>query len=176
MRDAGHKGRKSAQERHEARRNDGDAAVALIKRMCLVKGFFIEPARALPLKHLGPDVPPDAVVALVAKHRRNKQQANSQRIAHQANAAHRAHDKQQRVARQERHDDQAGLDKNDDKQQRINPDAIAGDKHLKMLVNVKNEIDEKGGKFHGGDFDRSAGRFKRLEAISAVGALLTSLA
>ncbi len=98
----------------------------------------------------------NGVVGLVAQHRRGKQQPQGQREAEQADPTHRSHHKQQRVTGQKRHHNDAGFDKNDEKQQRIDPCAVAGYKNLQMFIDVKDEVEEKGSQFHGSDFDRSA--------------------
>ena len=56
---------KGAQKRHEARRNDSDTAIALIKGVGTVKRRFVKEARVLPLKYLGAKVAPYRIVALV---------------------------------------------------------------------------------------------------------------
>ena len=99
LRHARHKRHKSAQKRHEPGGNDGHAAVLFIKRMRLVEGLFVEKPRVFPLKHLGPEVAPHRVVALVAQHRGHKQHGQGQRQAHQPHAAHGPHHKQQRIPR-----------------------------------------------------------------------------
>ena len=142
MRHTGNKRREGADKRHEARQNHGDAAVTLVKSMGLVKGFAVEPARVLPLEHLGPQVVADLVIALVTQKRRGKQDRRGQRIAHQAGAAHGAHDEQQRIAGQKRHHHHAGLDKDNQKQQRIHPHAVGGYKSFQVFVDMQNEVDQ----------------------------------
>ncbi|MPN13175.1 hypothetical protein SDC9_160495 [bioreactor metagenome] len=115
--------------------------------MGLVEGLLVEPARVLPLKHLGPEIPPDRIIALIAQNRRRQQDGHGYRKVHQACAAHRTHDEQQRIPRQKRHDHHARLDKNDDEEQRIDPRPVRHHKRFKMLVDVQDEVDQKADDF-----------------------------
>ena len=111
--------------------------------MGLVKSAFVEPARVFPLKHLRPEIPAYAVVALVAQNGRHQQHAGGHRQADQTDAAQRPDDEQQRVAGQKRHHHQAGLDEHDGKQQGVDPCAVGLYKDLQMPVHMQNEVDQK---------------------------------
>ena len=137
--DAGDKRRKGANERHEARQDDGDAAVAFVKVMRLVKRAFVEEAGVFPLKHLGPEVTADGEVALVAQNSRYQQDSHRHRQADQTDAAQSADDEQQRVTRQKRHHHHTGFDKDDGKQQRIDPHAVMFLEGLQVAVAVRIE-------------------------------------
>jgi hypothetical protein len=56
---------------------------------------------------------------------------------------------QQRVAWQKRHHHNTGLDKNDQKQQRINPGTIVLHKHFQVLVDVQYKIQQGHQNIHG---------------------------
>ena len=104
--------------------------------MRLVESGFVKEARVFPLKHPRAKVASYRVIGLVAQYRRRQQQGHDDVVIHQAHAAHGAHYKQQRIAGQKRHDDQASFDKDDQKQQRIHPQAVVADKHFQVTVNV----------------------------------------
>lgn len=111
--------------------------------MGLVEGTPVEPARILPLEHLGPYVAAYGVVALVAQHGRHQQHGAGDRIVHQSHAAQRADDEQQRVAGQKGHDHHARLHEDDEKQQRVHPGSIGHDEGLQVLVYVQDEVDQE---------------------------------
>ena len=62
---------------------------------------------------------------------------------HGARSAEGAHDEQQRVARQEGHDDQTGFDKHDQEKQGIDPNAVHLDEFGQVFVDVEDEINQK---------------------------------
>ena len=139
---ARHKGDKGADKRHEAGQDDGDAAEFFVKSVGLVKALAAEKPRVFPLEHPGAEIAADRVVGLVAQNSGHQQQAHHQGQAHQTRAAHGADDEQQRVARQKRHDHNAGFHKNDEKQQGIDPGPILSDKGLQVAVDVEDEINK----------------------------------
>ena len=143
MRHTGHKGGKGANKRHEARQDDGHAAVALIKAVGLIKGLAVEPARVFPLENLGPQVAANRVIALVAQNGGRKQHDHGQRIVHITGTAQRPHDEHQRITGQEGHDHHAGFHKHDDEQQGIHPGAVGDDKCFQVLVDMQDEVDQK---------------------------------
>ena len=116
--------------------------------MRLVERPLVEPARVFPLEDLGAKVPPDGVVALVAQDGRHDEHHARKRKVHQARAAQRAHDEQQRIPRQKGHDHHTGFHKHDQEQQRVHPHAVALHERLQVFVYVQNEIDQKGHYFH----------------------------
>ena len=112
--------------------------------MGLVKSALVEPARVFPLKHLRPEIPAYAVVALVPQNGRHQQQTHGHRQTDQPDTAQRAHHKQQRITGQKGHHHQTRLDKHDGKQQCIDPGAVGLYKNLQMPVHMQNEVDQKG--------------------------------
>ena len=90
-----HKRHKGADEGHEAGDDDGDAAMALVERVRGVESLLVEEAALLPLEHLGPEIAPDRVIALVAQDGRHQQHGNRQRQVHRPHAAQRAHHEEQ---------------------------------------------------------------------------------
>ena len=116
--------------------------------MGLVKRAAVEQARVFPCKHLVAEVAPYRVIGLVACHSGREQQRQRQRVIHQPRTTHGTHHKQQRVPWQERHDHQARLHKDDEKQQGIHPHAIGLHKALQVAVDVQDEVDQEGNKFH----------------------------
>ncbi len=144
----GHKRRKGTDERHEARDDDGDAAVTLVKLVRLVKSAFVEKFRLLPLEHLGPEITANRVIALVAEDRRNNQNPHGQRQAQQPRAAQGADNEQQRVTGQERHNHHAGFHKHDQEQQGVHPHAVSTREGFQVFVHVEDEVDQKSDDFH----------------------------
>ena len=110
--------------------------------MGFVKSRAVEKARVFPLEDLGAEMVADAVVHLIAHNRRHRHHQQGQRQAHQVGTAHGPHDEQQRVAGQERHDDQAGFHKNNRKQQGVNRHAVLRHKVAQVHVHVEDEIDK----------------------------------
>ena len=141
MADSRHKGREGAHKGHEAGDDDGDAAIALVKRMGSVVGVSVEPTR-MTLQQACPKVATNQVVALVAQDRGNQHQGQHQGQVQKTRTGHRAHHKQQRVAWQKWHEDHPSFDKNDEEQKNIDPNAISMYKGFKVAVNVENEINE----------------------------------
>ena len=70
------------------------------------------------------------------------------RDVHAARRGDRAGDEQQRIAGQERPDDEAGLDEDDDEQQRVDPGAVRGDEVGEMRVEVERDFPLRREKFH----------------------------
>jgi hypothetical protein len=102
------------------------------------------------LEHLGSEMPAYRVVGLVAQDGGQQQDDDGQRQAHQPGAAQGADDEKQRIARQKRHHHQAGLDKDNQEQQGIDPGAIGLHERGNMLVHMQDEVDQKAREFHGG--------------------------
>ncbi len=181
---ARHERGEGADEWHETRQHDGDAAIALVERMGLLEGTAVEPPRVRPLEHLGPEIPSDGVVALVSEHGRHQQHGAGNGKAHQPGTAQRAHDEEQGIAGQEGHDDDARFHEHDGKEQRIDPGAIRGHEGRDVLVHVQDEIDEELDGFQGGSFRSSrakkrsrcaqAGAFAPREKRAPVGAARNS--
>ena len=86
----------------------------------------------------------DGVVHRVAGNRRRQQQNRGQPEVERAGRRQRAGRKEQRIARQKRRDDQAGLRKDDEEQDGVDPDAVVGHQLEQIAVDVKQEIDEFG--------------------------------
>ena len=88
------------------------------------------------------DAAADRVVHAVAENRG----ANQQEIAHprveHAGRAERADREEQRIARQKRRDDQAGLGKDDREQDAVDPGAVLLDELEQVSVEMKDKIDE----------------------------------
>ena len=98
--------------------------------MGLVKGSAVKEPRVFPLKNLGSKIPTDAVIDLIACNCCHQQQTHDQRQIQHARATQGADHKQQGIARQKRHDDQPCFDKDDQKQQGVDPHAVIFHKRL----------------------------------------------
>ena len=70
--------------------------------------------------------------------------------------AHRADDEEQRVAGQERHDDEPGLDEDDREQQRVDPGAVEAHEVGQMDVDVKDEVEQRCDQIHARRLSRPA--------------------
>ena len=114
-----------------------------------VERRLVEKTRVFPLEDFWPDRSPNGVVALVAQNSSCDQHDSGHGIAHQPRAAHGTHHKQQRVPGQKRHDHHAGFNKNDQKQQGVNPPAVVLHKHLQVFVYVQDEVEQERNEFHG---------------------------
>src|SRR6185369_8063178 len=149
------------------------AAVALVERVRLVERVLVEPARVLPAEDARPDDPTDRVVALVAGHRRDPEQDEHERQAHQSVRAHRADDEEERVAGQERHHDEPGLDEDDREQQRVDPGAVEADEVGEVDVDVEDEVEHRSEQIHASIIDAAskmpgyAGAFASSSAATA---------
>ena len=110
--------------------------------MGLIEGLPVEKARILPAKYLRPDIATHRVVGLVACNGGNQQHRHRQRQTQQIGPTQRADNEQQRVARQEGHDDQPGFDKHDQEQQGIDPGAVLGDKGFQVAIHMQDEVNE----------------------------------
>jgi hypothetical protein len=73
--------------------------------------------------------------------------------------AHRADDEKKRVAGQERHDDDAGLDEDDREQQRVDPGAVGAHEGREVDVDVQDEVEQHADEVHAGDYH---GRRRRV--------------
>jgi hypothetical protein len=78
-------------------------------------------------------------------------------VEHESRVGHRgdrAADEEQRVAGQERHRHQPGLDEDDREQDRADPRAVLGDAPLHVPVEVQEDVDELGEVRGGADVAR----------------------
>ncbi len=108
----------------------------------------------MPAKHPRAQVTSNHVIRLIPQHCGRQQNAQRQGQIQQAHPAQGADNEHQRVARQKGHDHHASLDKHDEKQQGINPDAIGLHKTFNVPVDVKDKINGKCKKFHERDYPR----------------------
>ena len=112
--------------------------------MGLVKGFAVEPAGIFPGKDTVAKITPNGVIALIAQNGCSEQNAQGQGQIQQAHAAQRPHHKHQGVARQKRHHHHPCFDKNNQKQQGVDPGAIRLHKAFNVAVDVKHKINGEG--------------------------------
>ena len=142
-----HEGREGADEGHEARHDDGDAAMLLIEGVRAVEGLAVEEAAVFPAEHLRTDVAANGVVHGIAQHGGHGQQAHQQGQIQSAHSRDGTGHEQQRVSRQERHHHQPCLDEDDGEHQRIDPDAVVLHHHFQVLVQMQKDV-EQGREIH----------------------------
>jgi len=101
-------GATGANDRQETRKDDGLAAMLLIKSMGLVEVFMLDkPVRAFQQAYS--DQPANPVVGVVAAECRQYQQWHEKFQLQRAHPAQCTRDKQQRISRQKRRDYKAGV-------------------------------------------------------------------
>ena len=93
-------------------------------------------------KHARADVVADAVVDGVAEHRCDEEHQHRDPHVEAPGRRDRAGGKEQRVARQERHDDEAGFREDDGEEGAVNELSVLGDERGEVLVDVEEEIYE----------------------------------
>jgi len=146
---ARHEGREGANKRHETRQDDRDAAVLFIEAVGGVEGLAVEPARVLPLEHLGPDGATNGVVDLIPQDRGRQQHGHGHGQAHPPRTRQRSHHEEQRIAGEEGHHHQTGFHEHDQEQQRIDPHAVVTHELGQVLVHVQDEVDQEKYDVHG---------------------------
>ena len=121
---AGHERRERPDDRHEARDDDREPAVAVVERLRPAQVLLLEPARIGLIEDARPDVVADRVVDRVAEDCRGDQHADQHMDVHAGARDDRPGNEEQRVARQQRENDEAGLGKDDQEQEAIEPLAV----------------------------------------------------
>ena len=109
--------------------------------MGLVKGAAVEPA-VVPREHAHTHPPTYQVIALITQDGGDQQDPHGQGQIHQAGTTHSSSDEEQGIARQKRHQHHAGFDKNNRKQQGINPSPVALHKLANVAVHVQHKVDQ----------------------------------
>src|SRR5690606_34421666 len=125
----------------EAGQHDGLAAMLLVEGMGLQQGLAVEETVVL-LKYRRPDGAPDGVIDGIAQDRRSQQDRTQQDGIQQARSAEGPGDEQQRVARQDRQDHQAGFAKDNQRQDQIGPGPVLRDPRAQRLVDVQDQMKE----------------------------------
>src|SRR5215467_1873613 len=87
------------------------------------------------------DDPSDGVVDGVSRERRSRKERDGERCVQRAGRAERARRKEQRVAGQERRDDESGFREDDREEQRIDPRPVGAHEIEKMRVEMEDEIE-----------------------------------
>ena len=162
--DAGHERREGADDRNEPGDDDGLGPVFLIEFMRPVEIFFPEEARFLLVKDLGPDDLADPVVDGVADDRGRGQDEEKPSDLQVASGGECPGGKDQRISGKEGCHDQAGLAEDDNKENKIGPEAIRLDQIAQVRVQVDDEIDDLGQKFHAGSLIRVKQDYTDLKA------------
>ncbi len=83
----------------------------------------------------------DEVVGAVAEDGREHQEAAQQDWVHGATSGDGAGDEQQRVARQEGCDHQAGFTEDHQEQDGVDPRPVVGHQHVEIDVEMQNEVE-----------------------------------
>ena len=97
--DARHEGRKGAHNRHEARDDDGLAAVLIIERLGVFQVIGVEQHGAFTREHPRADEAANPVIGVVTHETRRHQQSGQKMHFHRSGGGNGTGDKQQRVAR-----------------------------------------------------------------------------
>ena len=147
--DAGDKRCERPHDGHEAGEDDGLAAMAGVEVVGLVEILAAENARVGIGKQLHAEEMADGVIDGVSQYGGEDQQCHQQVDVHFAHGRNGTGNKQERVARQERRDDQAGFGKHDQEQDQVDPGAVGGNQLEQMLVDVQHEVDDEADEFHG---------------------------
>ncbi len=95
-------------------------------------------------KHAGPDGAADGVVHGIAGECRQEQQSGEEPRFERPGGREGACGKEQRVARQERRDDEPGLGEDDREEQAVDPGPVRIDERGQMTVEVDDVINEFG--------------------------------
>ena len=103
-----------------------------------------KPWWSVAVKMRGPDEPADGEVHGIPRERRERQEREAERRVHGAGCTQGAGGEQQRVARQERRDDEPGLGEDDQEEQPVDPDTVGADELEQMAVAMKDEVDDVG--------------------------------
>jgi len=118
--------------------------VALVELVRALQVHRVDPPAEEP--HAGPA--PDPVVRVVAAERRDDERRDDREKIHLAQRGKGPGDEEQRIARQERRDHEAGLAEHDDKEQSVHPHAVLLHELAQMHVEVNHEVPQEGEKLH----------------------------
>jgi hypothetical protein len=131
-------------DRHEAREDDGLAAVALVELVRALQIRGIDPAAEKP--QAGPA--PDPIVGIVSAERSGDERGDDREKVHLPQRGQRPRDEEERIAREERRDHEAGLAEHDDEEESVHPHAVKLHELTQMDVEVNHEIPQEGEKLH----------------------------
>ena len=156
---AGDKRREGADDGYEAGDDDGFAAVFFVEGMGFGQMALAEDFRIGIGKQPRAEVFPYGEVGRVAEDGRRNQQRGHQMNVHAAHGRNAAGGKEQRIARQEGRNHQAGFAEYNQKQDDVNPHAVLQGQFGQMAVDVEDEVDN--GLKHG-VFSLSAAKRARI--------------
>ena len=142
-RDPGEERREGPDDRHETADDDRDAAVFVVERLRLAQVLLPEPARIRPLEDFRADVASDRVVGRIAEDRRDHEQGHEYVNVEPRGRHHGAGDEQDRVAGQERKDDEPRLGENDREQQSVEPRSVLTRDARQRLVEREQRVEER---------------------------------
>ncbi len=151
--------RECAEEGHETRDNDGQAAVFLEEVIELGHALGSEGLDLARVDDARTEETRDPVVGRVSQDgRRVEHDKRDREVEAAAVGREHASREQQAIARQEREDHHARLDEDDQEQRRVNPDGAqchdpAGDSRARVVKQVQYEVD----KFHPAHYDTRTG-------------------
>src|ERR1700704_5964161 len=140
MPDACNKRGKWAHDRNESREDDRLAAVARIELVRSLEGPLVQESGMRFFGRLAPEQAADPVIAVVAAKRCDDQRQREQLDRHAGGGPERAGSEQQRVARQERGDDEARLAEDGQEQDQIEPSAIVEQQQGELVVEIADEL------------------------------------
>jgi hypothetical protein len=114
--------------------------MAFVEVVGLLQVVAAEDLRVGVAEQAFPGRSPDHVVGAVAQDGCRHQQAAQQYRVHAAAGGHGTGDEQQRIARQERHDDQAGLAEDHQEQDGVDPRTVIVDQQIEVGIEMQNEV------------------------------------
>lgn len=142
QRNARNKRSECADDGNEAGEDDGASAVFFIKRMSFHEvfppeepaGFVVKDFRAKPLA--------DRVIYRIPKNRGDKQERGDDFPVEEVLGSDGSDGEEERIARQERGDDEARLAKDDEEEEGVDPNSVVLDEPNEVSFGVKEKIDE----------------------------------
>src|SRR5690606_23661777 len=171
--DAGNEWRKGTNNRYKAGQDNGFAAVFLVKRLGAQQMLAVEPA-VIAAEYPRPEIMADRVVQRIASDRCDTEAATQQQQIEIALGGEGAGGEQQRIARQKGHDDEAGFDEYDRKQNRVGLHAVVANQLAQMNIDVQNEIDQILHVIHAGNLSHNS-RNKARWSVRVGGMVADSL-
>ena len=135
------KRRERTNQWNETAHRDRFAAMFFKKQMRMMQCLFIDPPIVL-CEHGSADLASDKIIQVITDNGCDNQQNHQQFRIQCARGTKSARDEQQRVSRQKRHDDQAGLAKHDGKQDDIDPGAVLGNHRAQHFIDMQDHAEQ----------------------------------
>ena len=147
--DAGHERGKRPHDRHKASQNDRLAAVAVVEGLRLLQMLVLQKP-GIEREGPGADPPPQKIIDRVPQDRGDREEDKERHETEivRIERRHGAGGEEERIARQEGHDDEARLAEDDREQKDVDPRPPGFEEGMEMVVDVEKDVENRLDRVH----------------------------